>query len=50
MIKTILVIRDMTTGKVRVKERELTSGHFDLLQMKLGKIENGYMLAKIERV
>jgi hypothetical protein len=49
-VNTILVIRHMSSGIVRTQERQLTEKHFELLKSKVGLIQNGFMLAKIERV
>lgn len=48
-VNSILVIRKMSTGVVRIQQRQLTEKHFELLKSKVGRIENGFMLAKIER-
>lgn len=50
MIEAVLVIRNMKTGVVRAIQKKLTPKHYDMLSMKVGRIENGYKLSKIERV
>ena len=50
MIEAVLVIRNVKTGVTRAIEKKLTPKHYEMLSMKVGKIENGYLLSKIERV